>query len=481
MLNNKLPPLFRISPFWLTAALSLAAYIAIRFWFPLSPFYNRFPLPDIRTFTPSAWEGLAYAAWLCLIFALYGVAYRSAKRMDRPPSMATILVVAFLFALPLIQTFPFNATDVYRYNIRGRISSVYGKSPFSIPPDAFPQDSLLPLAGEWANATSPYGPIWETAAAAITSVSQDELLLALILFKVFGLVIHLMVAVLTWRLSEDANPGTGSAHALLWAWNPALLMTFVVDAHNDALMIFWLLFGFWMVRRGRPEIGFVLLVMAPLTKPVAILLLPVFFLKIWRQLPGTAARVRFMAFAGTGSVALIYLSFLPFGSPLDLVMRLANEASGGASFSAGALLVLAVRSVGYPLSLVWVSNGAMLLFALVMIWFLWLTWQGRQPVRVAADVFIAYIVQASNFRIWYAVWPFPWLLLDMDGSREASFRLRIGLWLLTTAQLSVLIYGHLRVFLLGGDPLIAHLIGVPFTFGIPLILAWGMSRLDRRI
>jgi hypothetical protein len=162
-------------------------------------------------------------------------------------------------------------------------------------------------------------------------------------------------------------------------------------------------------------------------------------------------------------------------------MRLANEASGGASFSAGALLVLAVRSVGYPLSLVWVSNGAMLLFALVMIWFLWLTWQGRQPVRVAADVFIAYIVQASNFRIWYAVWPFPWLLLDMDGSREASFRLRIGLWLLTTAQLSVLIYGHLRVFLLGGDPLIAHLIGVPFTFGIPLILAWGMSRLDRRI
>ena len=52
-----------------------------------------------------------------------------------------------------------------------------------------------------------------------------------------------------------------------------------------------------------------------------------------------------------------------------------------------------------------------------------------------------------------------------------SFRLRAGIWLLLTTQLSVLIYGHLRVYILDGDFFLAHLIGVPFVFALPLILA----------
>jgi hypothetical protein len=35
----------------------------------------------------------------------------------------------------------------------------------------------------------------------------------------------------------------------------------------------------------------------------------------------------------------------------------------------------------------------------------------------------------------------------------------------------VVIYGHIRVSLLGGDHAIAHLIGVPFTFLLPFLLA----------
>jgi hypothetical protein len=52
-----------------------------------------------------------------------------------------------------------------------------------------------------------------------------------------------------------------------------------------------------------------------------------------------------------------------------------------------------------------------------------------------------------------------------------SHHLQAGLLFLLTTQLSVLIYGHLRVYALGGDHFPAHLIGVPFTFGLPLLLA----------
>jgi hypothetical protein len=84
---------------------------------------------------------------------------------------------------------------------------------------------------------------------------------------------------------------------------------------------------------------------------------------------------------------------------------------------------------------------------------------------------------SSKFRIWYASWIFPWLLLDVPSEDKAynwptaAFRLRAGVWFLLTSQLSVLIYGQARIPLFGGEHLWTHLIGVPFTFGLPLLLA----------
>jgi hypothetical protein len=108
-------------------------------------------------------------------------------------------------------------------------------------------------------------------------------------------------------------------------------------------------------------------------------------------------------------------------------------------------------------------------------WLLWRTWQGRSPLRSTADIFAVYILQALSFRIWYAAWPFPWLLLDdveeEKGNGRFSYRLRVGLWFLLTSQLSVLIYGHLRLYAFGGSQMAAHLVGVPFTFGLPFLLA----------
>jgi putative flippase GtrA len=89
------------------------------------------------------------------------------------------------------------------------------------------------------------------------------------------------------------------------------------------------------------------------------------------------------------------------------------------------------------------------------------------PAGVAA-VFAGYVATALTFRIWYSTWPFAWLVLDHQHHRRA---LSAGFWFLLTAHLSILIYGHLRVYALGGSQTLAHLIGVPFTFVLPLFLA----------
>jgi hypothetical protein len=460
------------TPFWLITLSSLAGYIGLHFWFPLSPFFNQIPLADIRTFTPSIGSGLAYAAWLCFMFALYGLAYRRIREWARPPNVAIILLAAFLFGLPLLQTFPVNATDIYRYFIRGRVSSQYDQSPFEAPPDSFPDDPYLPLAGEWAGETSPYGPMWELIAAGITNVFPDDLYSNLILFKSLSLLVHLLTALLIWQMSSHQNRSERMARCLLWAWNPALLLTFVVNAHNDGFMLLWLLLGLWMVRRHHLTMGFWIMVLAPLTKPIGLLPLPFFFAAMWRLASPGQERLRFLFLSLSGGLALVFLTFLPFGSPLFLAQRLLREASAGGSFSLPVLFILIARALGSDLSLIRVNQISVALFGLVVLWLLWLTWNKRSALRGAADVFVAYFILALNFRIWYAVWPFPWLLMDSGEDPASGRRLRAGLWLLLTAQFSVLIYGHMRVFWLARSHLWAHLIGVPFTFALPVFLAF---------
>lgn len=450
-------------------------------WFPLWPHVGRVPPADLRTFAPTLLAGLLYVLLLLTLHAVYLSAVGRVGR--RALSLPAVLLGGLLLGLPLLLAYPINATDVYRYLIRGRVAAVYGQSPFVSPPAAFIGDPFLPLAGEWAGETSPYGPLWELVATGIANVSGDNLLLGVMLFKLLALGCLLAGAAVIWAVIGE-RPGRAVA-AALWAWNPALLLTFAMNGHNDALMLLWLLLGYLVMRRGRPGPGFLLLCLAALTKPVAALALPVFFIAAWRGLPDGRARARFALVTIGGAAALTWLAFLPWAAPgrfwqtpFELIGRLLREATDSGGFSPAVWLYFALGQ-RVPIE----SIGAVLrgLFVALVGWVLWRGWRGRPAVRGAADMAFGYLAQALSFRIWYAVWPFPWLLLDESHDAAAAYRLRVGLWFLLLAQLSVVFYGHLRVAVWGGDHVPAHLIGVPLVFGLPWLLArWPLPGLTPR-
>ncbi len=247
-------------PLWIVVLLSLAGYCLLVFWFPLPVNYNRKPPLDIRSFTPSLLTGMAYGLLFCFLSGLFLVAYRRVRRSSRPLGLAPILGVSFLLSLPLLLVYPINANDIYRYVIRGRVASVYGENPFTIAPNAHMEDPFLPFAGEWAVETSPYGPIWELTASTLTGATGDNLLLGLLSFKSLMLLAFTGTTVVLWALSRLLGTGDvdigqedlveRSAATVLWAWNPALLFMFMIDGHNDVLMIFWLVLGLLVIKRG---------------------------------------------------------------------------------------------------------------------------------------------------------------------------------------------------------------------------------------
>lgn len=461
----------RLSPLVWLIALSVAGYVVLALWFPLWPAFNHVPLSDVRSFSPSLGLGLLYGALLCGLFWLSARAFRVLR--DRPLRLRGLLLVTILLGLPLLFTYPINANDLYRYVIRGRIQTVYGGNPYAQPPSAFPGDPLLPLAGEWAGETSPYGPLWELTAAAVTGISGGGLLAGLLLFKLLGLAAHSLTAVVIWLILAEKPAGARAAFTALWAWNPALLLIFVTDAHNDAPLLLLLVLGMLLLQRDRAAGGVTAVLAGTFVKPIGALLLPLTFLAGLRRQATWRARGRFVLLVAIAGLVGTAVVFAVYGSPLNLAMRLLREASAGAGFSPLALLLLLLQRFGVSVSFARIGQAALALFGLFLVWSWVRVWQGDGRVQallpLAGDTFFAYLLQALNFRIWYTAWTYPfWLLAGaLSGS---GYRLRAGWWFLLTGQLSVIIYGHLYAYW-RPDILLIHLIGVPFTFGLPFVLA----------
>ncbi|MCB0013675.1 MAG: hypothetical protein KDE34_17300, partial [Anaerolineales bacterium] len=123
-----------------------------------------------------------------------------------------------------------------------------------------------------------------------------------------------------------------------------------------------------------------------------------------------------------------------------------------------------------------ITRIALVLFALATLGLLWLAWRGRAAQRNVADIFFLYVLQAASFRIWYASWLWPWLLLDEGEDGKTGRRLLAGALYLYLTQLSVVIYAHLRTDLLAGEQLWAHALAIPLVFGLPLSVLWGGGR-----
>ena len=457
--------------YWLLALLTLAGYVVIRVWFPLAPNALAIPLPDVSTFVTWPERTIAYAALICIQFALYWLAYREARAGRIPSSFWAVWIPALMFAAMLVGVFTINATDLHRYVMHARVQAVYGLNPYTTPLDAIPNDPFRYFAGEWGKETTPYGPVWQLFSLALVRLSGNDFVRSLWLLKGATAGLCLAIAGLIWLALHRVDPQERLARVLLWAWNPALWLIFAVDGHNDSLVLFCLVLGWVLIAKDRPALGLVVMALAPLVKLSGLLPIPFFVLGLWRNLPDWRARVRVFVPAVAGMVGVAVVAFLPFGSPLDLGSRLMREASQTGGFSPLALAVLTVQKIGGFVSTDRIVEAAGVLLLLLALWIAWRTWRGRSPLRGAADINAAYLLLAFGFRIWYASWVFPWLVLDRT-ERQSDFRLRAGIWFLLTTQLSVLLYGRVRHELLGNDMALAHLLGIPLVFGLPLLLAY---------
>jgi alpha-1,6-mannosyltransferase len=245
----------------------------------------------VATSVPPAdgWLQLALFA-LLLVGAALAAAWGlliARKSAEPPYALAFALGTTALFAITLALLPSLPSDDLFSYILYGRISAVHHANPLVVLPSDFANDPFLQMV-YWRDVRSVYGPVWLLLSGGLSLLTEalgGSLAVYTALFKLFGVAAHLLNTWLVWLILGRLAPKARLLGTLFYAWSPLCLLEFGASAHNDALMLTFLLLGVYCLTRrttGWDAAAMVAFGLSIATKYVPLALIPLYFaLVIW--------------------------------------------------------------------------------------------------------------------------------------------------------------------------------------------------------
>jgi hypothetical protein len=472
--------------------------------FPLTKFYATIPPVDYTKLTGYSAAGFwRYLVGLTALFGLYIWAIRLTAPTNSIIGGRFIFIPGAVFAAILLFSYPITAIDMFVYAILSRGWALYNLQPFATTPEAWPTSDLwLGLAAEWIDVASPYGVVWEALSLGAFYAGGGNFLAQLFALKIIGLLAYLGCAWLVHKILSDVQPKWAITGTLAFAWNPLVLFESVQNAHNDIVMVFFMLAAVWVFIQLKPPLFGVkkrtfsllvclLLAFSILVKLMTVIIVPFFLLVLTFRYPTWPRRFAVFILYGLFIILVVVLPMLPYWPGLDNWAVV--QVGSGAGRSLLALLVLALRdSLGTNLAFDISRNLIMAAWGPI---YLYLLWQflahlhrryptskkpaGNQspnlPIFPAFYALFWYVLLAAPvFHAWYLLWflPLAALLLPRQTPLLASIVFSI------TALLVIPYFETIRVWYpyLLQNHLVGHLVGVPLLILPPaLALRWTIS------
>lgn len=367
--------------------------------------------------------------------------------------------------------------DLYDYVFRGRMLDRSGASPLLTTPNAYPHAPFYDYVA-WKKNVDTYGPLWEYAngATAVTvrtvltgvgafheavpscpeSAASCRTLAAYITgYRLLALLLTGGSALLLYGMVWAIQPTAAPLALATWLWNPLLLIATALGGHNDALMIYCLMLGFWCWQRERWLAGWLAFGLATQVKLTALLLVPALGLWLVRQV-GWWRALGLSLVAGVITLGLSWALYTPLGGWATLPRMLYERQLFVAHSLAQILYFLLYKWSGWPYNLVW---------PMMVSWSTWFflpvaglllartflhptdpvtarQWTTRLPdlARTCTLLTLLYLLVGSFwFQPWYFVWVLAPAALWVDGRLP-----RRGLpWACFGALCSNIVYDHL--------------------------------------
>jgi alpha-1,6-mannosyltransferase len=349
----------------------------------------------------------ALAIPLCLRYAGGGRRY-----------LLLALGAAAIFSLTLVLLPALPSDDLFSYILYGRIGAIHHANPLIVTPSAFPNDPFLRLVF-WQGTRSVYGPVWLLISQGLTLLADalgGSLAGYVLLYKMLGLIAHLVNALLIWLIVGRLAPHRQLVATLFYAWNPLCLLEFSASAHNDAVMLTFLLLGVYCLLRGWEVTALIAFGLSISVKYVMLALLPLYFAVIVRQTleqggtkPRAVLRVGWRVLVVAGVIALTLLPYWAGPQTLGAVIysppaqHLDNSLLDAMSWP----LRAAVEALGAPQgAAATVSRSSLKVAGIVVFSGIWLLELFR--VRSLKTLLYAWVVVILGYLLIASGWYWPW-------------------------------------------------------------------------
>jgi hypothetical protein len=332
------------------------------------------------------------------------------------------LGAAAVFGLTLVLLPTLPSDDVFSYILYGRIGAIHHANPLIVTPSAFPNDPFLRLVF-WQGTRSVYGPAWLLLSQGLTLLADalgGSLAGYVLVYKMLGLVAHLVNSLLIWLIVGRLASHRQLVATLFYAWNPLCLLEFCGSAHNDAVMLTFLLLGVYCLLRGWEVAALISFGLSISVKYVMLVLLPLYFVLVVRQTLEqggmklqAALRVSWRVLFVAGVVALTLLPYWAGPQTLAAVVysppaqHLDNSLLDAVSWPARSLVEALGASPGAAAA---VSLSGLKAAGIVVFSGIWLV----ELLRVRSlktllyawvGVILGYLLIASGwYWPWYATW-----------------------------------------------------------------------------
>lgn len=473
--------------------LSGVIYSAFAFTFPLAKYYNIVPPLDYAKLTDYSLAGfLAYVFGIGMLFGIYFWILKMVAQSKLNIEIRSIIIASAVFALVLTFSYPQTAIDLFIYALRTRGWALYDMQPLGTAPEMLPAtDQWLGLAGEWLDAPSPYGPVWEWLSMGAFHLVGGHFLGHLLALKGIAALAYLGCVWLVFLILRDQRPDWARVGSIALAWNPLVLFESVQNGHNDIVMVCFLLAAIWAYFRFRNTVPVrnrvpllslafcVFMAASILVKFVTIAVLPFFLLGIAMQKDKWFQRVLLLlSYGGTISILLV-IGMLPLWPGLDRWAVL--EANSGAGRSLLALAVLSLKNTLGTNPAFDLSRGILYtVCGVVFLYFIWTILRKNEqakilPIRGGFYLLFFYVLLAApTFHAWYLLWFLPLGSLLLPKPRPIS----AGIVFSITALYAIPYFETMRVwfpFLLQNH-LLGHIIGVTLLIVPPLIALFRRPR-----
>lgn len=198
---------------------------------------------------------LEFLILIALAFGIYGLCalfiQHQASAHKHRQTLCLIWTGAIVAGLIYVFTPAMLSHDILVYAGYSRVLIIYHANPYFVPLSAYPHDPFYPL-NYWSGAIAAYGPVWLGICAFWGLLAGSQPLGYVLAFRLFALVAHLInIWLVTSTLrAMGQSTRTIALGALLYAWNPLVLLESSLGGHNDVFMVTFILAGILLAVRA---------------------------------------------------------------------------------------------------------------------------------------------------------------------------------------------------------------------------------------